>query len=282
MDDKSLRAYLFEMIGTFAFVFVSAGAVMAAQMGGLQPASLSIALATGLIYAAALAMTLPTSGGYLNPAVVLTLWVFRRMDGGRASGLAGMQILGGVIAGLAVRFLFPYREDVFNVTRLGATHVQLGIFGLSADSVPTLSVILKGIGIELALTFVVVLVLFVTAFDPRSPRWFGKWASKTPALWLGIALTAVTIVGFPLTGAAVNPARWLGPALAEFTVAPLNEQHPFADHAVYWIGPIAGALLAGWVYHSLVQSEDETTSVKTTAASMATPAVSSTLYRARK
>ena len=48
MDDKNLRAYLAELVGTFALVFISAGAVCVNQMGGLQPGSLAIALAAGL------------------------------------------------------------------------------------------------------------------------------------------------------------------------------------------------------------------------------------------
>jgi hypothetical protein len=97
------------------------------------------------------------------------------------------------------------------------------------------------------------------ALDPRAPRWLGSWASRMTALWLGIVLAAITIVGFPLTGAAANPARWFGPALTELTVESLKTR-AFTDHAVYWIGPIAGALVAGWVYTAFVLEDTETAS----------------------
>jgi aquaporin TIP len=254
MDDKFLRSCFVEMVGTFALVFVSAGAIMVTVMGGFQPGSVAIALAAGLIYAAALAFSLPSAGGYLNPAVVVTLWVFRRMDGMRATGLVFGQLLGAFLAALLLRVVFPNREDVFTATRLGTPHLSLGAF-----SDVNLVSILKGIGIEGVLTFILVMVLFAVALDPRAPRWLGSWASRMTALWLGIVLAAITIVGFPLTGAAANPARWFGPALAELTVESLKTR-AFTDHAVYWIGPIAGALVAGWVYTAFVLEDTETPS----------------------
>jgi aquaporin Z len=286
MDEKNLRAYFVEMVGTFALVFVSAGAVMVNLMGGLQPASVSIALAAGLVYATALAFTVPISGGYLNPAVVVTLWVFKRMDGFRATGLVFGQVLGAFLAGLLLRVVFPYREDVFTATHLGTPHLNLEAFDpMHIGTSVNLITIVKGIGIEMALTFILVMVLYATALDPRGPRRLGAWAGKLPALWLGLALAAVTIVGYPLTGAAVNPARWVGTALAELTVESLRTQ-AFVDHAVYWIGPIAGALLAGWIYTAFVLEEQESPSVAHTkpgaGSAAAAAAVGSTLYRAKK
>src|SRR5712692_8169272 len=136
MDDRNLRAYMTELVGTFALVLVSAGAVCVSQMGGLQPASISIALAAGLIYAAMLAVTLPQSGGYLNPAVTIMLWVFRRLDSSRTLALIGVQVLGAVMAGLVLRFILPYREDVLIATHLGTPHMNLGQFDAEAFTFP--------------------------------------------------------------------------------------------------------------------------------------------------
>jgi aquaporin TIP len=282
MDDKNLRAYMAELIGTFALVLVSAGAVVVNGMGGLQPATLSIALAAGLIYAAMLAVTLPQSG-YLNPAVTITLWVFRRLDSGKTLALVGVQVLGALMAGLALRLMLPFREDVFNATRLGAPHLNLVQFGAEKFS---LSVRLEGIAIELVLTFILVFTIFATLIDPRAPRWFGPSVQRLGALWVGLVVVVATIVAFPLTGAALNPARWLGPALAELTVESLRLQGPFDDNAAYWIGPIGGALLAGWAYTALIlppEEEEKTTGHRAGPAVAGMPAnVTSTLFRTRK
>src|SRR5205814_2446518 len=97
--------------------------------------------------------------------------------------------------------------------------------------------LLTGIALEMAFTFLLTLVIFATIFDPRRPRLGGTVA--------GLALTASVLIGWNLTGAALNPARWLGAAVSQRTVPTLQAQPVFADHSVYWMGPIVGALLAG-------------------------------------
>src|SRR5947209_8685227 len=98
MDDKILRACMAELVGTFAFVLLSAASVCVCYMGALPPEPMTAALVSGLasgcIYAAALAATAPVAGGYLNPAITIVLWVFRRLDGGKAIGLVCAQVLG--------------------------------------------------------------------------------------------------------------------------------------------------------------------------------------------
>src|SRR5213593_2681315 len=125
MEERNLRAYFAELIGTFALVFVSAGAICATQMGGLQPWSVCVALAAGLMYAGALAVTLPVSGGYLNPAITLMLWVFKRLDGGKAIALIFVQFLGSAIAGFVFRLLAPMQESALRAAHLGTPHMNL-------------------------------------------------------------------------------------------------------------------------------------------------------------
>src|SRR5258708_34532193 len=148
MDDKNLRAYFAELIGTFALVFISAGAVWVHRLGGLEPWSVSSPLAAGLIYAAALAVTLPISSGYLNPAITLLLWVFKHMDGGKAVALIFVQFLGATLAGFALRLLFPLQESAMIASHMWAPHLNLEVFnGMSRATM------LKGIVIQCVLTF---------------------------------------------------------------------------------------------------------------------------------
>jgi aquaporin TIP len=242
---------------------------------------ITIALACGCTYAAALALTLPLAGGYLNPAVTIMLWVFRRMDAGKAALLVILQVLGAFVAGLVLAFVVPGRDDLVTSTHLGAPYLNLDVFNAAGV---TMVPLLKGVGVECVLTFILVFILFGLTFDPRLTAAPGSAGSRLTALWLGLVLAAVTFVGFPLTGAAVNPARWLGPALAELTVQSLRPV-AFVDNAVYWIGPIGGALLAGWLYTALVlPPEEEHRAVAQPHAPVGTTTagVSSTLFRARK
>src|SRR5690349_23291533 len=110
----SARAYLAEFAGTFAWVFLCAAAVLAdagATLGTPRPGLVGIALVAGFSYAGLLAVTAPLSGGFLNPAVTLALWVFHRLDSGRAVALALVQFAGAAVGGLAVRALVNVRED---------------------------------------------------------------------------------------------------------------------------------------------------------------------------
>jgi glycerol uptake facilitator-like aquaporin len=210
-----------------------------------------------------LAVTLPVSGGYLNPAIAIMLWVFKKIDGPRASALVLVQLLGATLAALILRYVLPGQDDILRASRLGAPHLNLDFFNAVA-----LGSILKGAGIELLLTFILTFAVFGLAFDLRMPR---------------SAVMAITIVGLPLTGAALNPARWFGPAIAETTVMFLRGR-AFEDNAVYWIGPIAGSLLAGALYSTLVLPPAAEERPAQTAANAAGGPVgaSSTLFRARK
>src|SRR5262245_12039001 len=96
--DKTSRAYLVELIGSLIFVFLSAGVVCTSKLaelhGQAQPYLVGIALAQGFILAVVLSATMNVSGGYLNPAVTLMLWVFKRLGGSRTIGLIVAQLLG--------------------------------------------------------------------------------------------------------------------------------------------------------------------------------------------
>jgi aquaporin TIP len=251
MDRTLLRAYVVELIGTFALVFFGAAVVCvnymttpsgqqpgSATLLAFQPGLVGIALAQGLILAVVLSITVPVSGGYLNPAVALMLWVFNRLDSRRASWLIGAQILGSVLAALCVGYTFA--APVLQDARLGTPHLNPAVF-LRDAPVLARGALMTGTGMELVLTFFVVFAIFGVTLDGSRQRLAGLGA--------GMAWTAALLVGFPLTGAATNPARWFGPALLELTLSatPAGLSPPFADAFVYIAGPTVGALLAGLV-----------------------------------
>jgi glycerol uptake facilitator-like aquaporin len=73
------------------------------------------------------------------------------------------------------------------------------------------------------------------AIDERAPA--GMYG-----LAIGLVLVADILAGGALTGAAMNPARAFGPALASGV---------WSDHLVYWIGPLAGGLVAALAFRLL-------------------------------
>jgi len=185
------------------------------------------------------------------------------------------QLLGSAVAGLCLFLLAYFQESLANISHLGAPQLNTEAVG-TGPYVP----LFKGIALELVLSFLVVIAVFGTVLDPRASRWAGPWASRLACLWLGLLLAAETIVASPYTGAAVNPARWFGPAMWDR----IHNDLALHYHAVYWVGPIAGALLAGWVYTALILPPEEEQRVSQTSAHAgnAPAGVGSSLSRARK
>jgi glycerol uptake facilitator-like aquaporin len=243
MDGK-LRPYLAELLGTFVLVFVAAGTVCASSRTETAPPwlNLAISLAEGCALAVALTFsTLDGPGGCLNPAFTLMLWVCKRLDGYRVLAFIAVQLIGAALAGLAVRVSFG--EIVLTNARLGTPHLKA--FVEPEGEIP-FSSIFAGIGLEAAFTAIVAFAVFATLIDPRRPRQGG--------VGVGIAQVAVALFGFNLTGGCANPARWFGPAVWQMTVPALRTEFPgpFADHLVYWVGPIVGAVFGGVLYSSVI------------------------------
>jgi glycerol uptake facilitator-like aquaporin len=209
--------------------------------------------------------TLHLSGGFLNPAVTVSLWVFKRIEPGRFWWLIGGQLLGAFAAGLCVRLMF--QDSVLGGdAHFGTPHLNLPAFGGVAGGAVSLKMLSSGVAIEFILTFIFTFAIYGTLLDPRAPQ--------VGALGAGLTLTALTLMAFPLTGAAVNPARWLGPALWELTL----QRDALRDHLVYWAGPIFGALAAGGVYEYLFWPVAEKNAEPAEATSGGTP-VTSTLFK---
>ncbi|MDA4120964.1 MAG: aquaporin [Thaumarchaeota archaeon] len=215
-----------ELVGTFVFVLVGAGSALGAPSVGEPAASLLIAaLSNGLGLAMAVTATMTISGGVLNPAVALGLFVGNKLDRKDLVPYMLAEVAGAVAAGIALVLAFPF--SLGNSTHWGA---------------PTLSGLLtvgQGIVIEALLTFVLVIAVYGTAVDIRAP--------KIGGLGIGLAVLADVLVAGNLTGAAMNPARALGPMIA-------GSFFPSYWY-IYIVGPVIGAVAAGLVYRYLFESK---------------------------
>lgn len=215
-----------ELVGTFVFVLVGAGsAVGTASLASPNSGSalLIAALGNGLGLAVAVSVTMNVSGGVLNPAVTLGLWAGKKLPSRDVVPYMVVQMLGAVAAGLALVSVFP--------SVLGSP-VEWGS--------PTLNNLLsawQGVGVEALMTFFLMLAVYGTAVDPRSP--------KIGGLGIGLAVVADVFVAGNLTGAAMNPARAYGPMVA----AGFFPSYWY----IYLIGPVIGAVAAGLVYRFLIE-----------------------------
>jgi len=254
MDLRFVRLYVIELVGTFGLVFFSAGVVCVNHMTtpdtqqpatstlmAYQPGLVGIAVAQGLVLAALLGATVRVSGGYLNPAIAMMLWLFNRLDTRRFAWFVGAQFLGAFLAGMCLHFLFT--EEVARQSQLphlGTPHVSPEAYGPLLDH----GNLLAGTGVELLLTFFLVFAIFSVADGVAQPGLAGCIG--------GMVLAVCVLVGFPLTGAAINPARWFGTMTWELVRGGTLFGRPhYADLFVYVAGPILGALLAGAFYFKI-------------------------------
>ncbi|MFT4039713.1 MAG: MIP family channel protein, partial [Thermomicrobiales bacterium] len=227
MDDRDLwKAAIAEFLGPFALVVAGVGAVISTQNLGDGGNLVAVALAHGLAIALMAAALGAISGGHFNPAVSVAMLATGNVAPVRAGVYIVSQLLGAVAGAGLLTLVFPALGEIGR-NNVG---VNLGVPGLGPDVT-----VVGGVVFEAVMTFFLVLVIFGTAVDARGPK-------AIAPLMIGLTITMDIIFGGRITGAAMNPARAFGPELV---------QQDFTNWWIYWIGPIAGGLIAAFLYSIL-------------------------------
>lgn len=227
------KVFFAEFIGTFALLFIGAGA-------GIAGAGLvGVALAHGLtlmVFAYAFGYI---SGTHVNPAVT---WAFvwnGTLKWSEAAVYWVAQFIGAISAAGALHL---FAGDVSG----GAT------VGSLTDTAPILAM-----AVEAVLTFFLVNTILHTAVG-------GKGGSMA-GLAIGMTLTAAILVGGPLTGASLNPARTLGTAV--YAAPSFGSVYTYV---IYFFGPLIGSTLALLAYRFFTDA-DETPAMPEAAAPAKAP-----------
>ena len=209
------KKFLAELIGTFALIFFGAGAILthnATQMVGMT----GIAVAHGLAILVMIYAFGAVSGGHFNPAVTFGFLVTRRIGVGGAIVYWIAQLVGASLAAWVLLRAWH-----------GPTEAHLGAPAVAAGVSPMLAMCLEGL-----MAFMLVIVIFGSAVDPRASKGFAGLA-------IGLTLTGNILAGGALTGASFNPARAFGPALLSGY---------WQDQWLYWVGPLLGGAIAALLY----------------------------------
>ena len=212
---RQVRPLAAEFVGTLLFVFLGVGSVVA------NSGPLGVALAHGVGMAIIVSMTMSISGGHMNPAVTVGLWIANRFDGRFVGQYIAAQLLGAILGAALVKALFPH---------VAVATALVGTPRLASDVT-----FMQGVWIEAVLTFFLVSAVFGTAVSTEAP--------KIGGFGIGLAIFVDILVGGSLTGAVMNPARAFGPALVA---------GQWDAHAVYWIGPLIGAAVAGALWKAVL------------------------------
>jgi aquaporin Z len=226
MSNSLPSKLLAEFIGTFAFVFIGAGAAAVVGDGVGLPGLIAIAFAHGLTIMAFAFAYGSVSGGHMNPAVTVGVLAAGAMRLDEAAGYIASQLVGGIVGALLLAAVLGGVATGLGTPQL-AHNLALGVTTLSITPG-------AGFAIEAVLAFFLVTIVLSTAVAGR--------AGNLAPLAIGMTLTLNIIMGGALTGAAFNPARALGPMIATGN---------FADAWLYVTAPIVGAILAAMTHLGL-------------------------------
>jgi len=223
------KKFAAEFIGTFWLVLGGCGsAVLAAAFPEVGIGLAGVSLAFGLTVLTMAYAIGHISGCHLNPAVTVGLWAGGRHPAGEVLPYIVAQVLGAV-AGAFVLLMIASGQPGFDVSGGLASN------GYGAHSPGGYS-LASGFLTEVVMTLMF-LVIILGATDRRAPAGFAPIA-------IGLGLTLIHLISIPVTNTSVNPARSTGPALmvGDWAIGQLW---------LFWVAPIVGALIAGYLYRWL-------------------------------
>jgi aquaporin Z len=230
---KDMKKLVAEFIGTLWLVLGGCGsAVLAAAYPELGIGFAGVALAFGLTVVTMAYAIGHISGCHLNPAVSIGLWIGGRFDKKEVLPYIAAQVLGG-IAGAGILFLIASGKPDF----------ELGGFAANGygDHSPGGYSMIAALVCEVVMTFIFLIVIL------------GSTHAKAPkglaGLAIGLCLTLIHLISIPVTNTSVNPARSTSQAIFAGDWA-------LGQLWLFWVAPIAGAILAGLVYKLISPDEN--------------------------
>jgi len=222
-----------EFFGTFWLVFGGCGsAIFAAGYPELGIGFVGVSLAFGLTVLTMAYAVGHISGGHFNPAVSFGLWAGGKFPAKDLIGYIVAQLV-GAIAAAALLYLIISGKDGF--TDVGGFAAN-GYGALSPDRFSMASVFVA----EFLLTAFFLLIILGST-NERAPKGFAPIA-------IGLGLTLIHLISIPISNTSVNPARSTSQAL--FAGGDFLPQT-----WLFWVAPILGAIVAGFIHKALFDKE---------------------------
>lgn len=222
-----------EFFGTFWLVFGGCGsAVFAAGYPDLGIGFVGVALAFGLTVLTMAYAVGHISGGHFNPAVSFGLWAGGKFEAKDLLGYIIAQLIGAIAAAGVLYLIISGKSDFVDIGGFASN----GYGELSPDGYSMTSALVA----EFVLTAFFLLIILGST-NARAPKGFAPIA-------IGLGLTIIHLISIPITNTSVNPARSTSQALfagGEFT----------AQLWLFWVAPIAGAIVAGFIHKALFDKE---------------------------
>jgi len=228
-----------EFFGTYWLVFGGCGsALFAAGIPNLGIGFAGVALAFGLTVLTMAYAVGHISGGHFNPAVSLGLWAGGRFSAKDLLSYILVQCAGALLAA-GTLYVILNGKPGFEIdnTKAGA-FASNGFGAFSPD----------GYGIEAAFLAEFVLTMFFLIIILGATDKFAN--GKFAGVAIGLALTLIHLISIPITNTSVNPARSLSQAV-------FVGGEPLAQVWLFWLAPISGAVLGGFIYKAFLEKKEE-------------------------
>lgn len=260
-----LRQCTAELVGTFILVFFGVGAVHAAILTGAQSGLWQVAVVWGLAIALAIYATGAISGTHINPAVTLSMMVFRNFPPARVLPYVAAQVVGAFLGAAVLYLLFSGALVQFELAHdliRGQPGSELAAM-CYGDYFPnpaiahslqwgaemvshTQAMLAEGIGTAFLVFFVFALT------DSRNSGSPGRLLAP---LLIGLGVAIIISIVAPLTQAGLNPARDFGPRLFAWfagwgEIAIPGPRGGFLT--VYIIAPLIGGVVGAAAYTLLL------------------------------
>jgi aquaporin Z len=229
MDHDLTRRVVAEFFGTFWLTFGGCGAaVLAAAFPDLGIGFAGVALAFGLTVLSMAYAVGHISGGHFNPAVTLGLW-----SAGRCADRHVLPYIAAQAAGAILGAAFLYLIASGKAGWVPGGFASNGYGELSPGKYGLFACLLT----EILTTFFFLFIILGATSKGAATGFAG--------IPIGFALVLIHLITIPVTNTSVNPARSTGPAL-------FGGIDYVAQLWMFWLGPIVGAMIAGylarWLY----------------------------------
>ncbi|KAF9425298.1 hypothetical protein BGZ94_007667 [Podila epigama] len=206
-----------EFIGTAMFLFLAVGGADAVSRGASEgTAILGVAFSFGIGLMVTAWGFGRISGAHFNPAITLANLVVGNTNIPKAGLYWICQLLGGILGVAMARGVTPSTESIGQINYL--------------ENGETLA---KGFFLEFWLTCMLCFVYLMTTEERNR-------SSFMAPLPIGFTLFSCHLFACRYTNASINPAR----AFATSLVSRNFSEH----HWIYWIGPLAGGIMAAAMY----------------------------------
>ncbi|WBX70182.1 aquaporin Z [Tenacibaculum retecalamus] len=228
-----MKKYLAESFGTFWLVFGGCGsAIFAAGFPDLGIGFVGVALAFGLTVLTMAYAVGHISGGHFNPAVSLGLWAGGKFSAKELIPYIISQLVGAILAAAALFLIVSGKSDFETIGGFAAN----GYGELSPGGYNMTSAFVT----EFLLTMFFLLIILGST-NERAPKGFAPIA-------IGLGLTLIHLISIPITNTSVNPARSMSQAL-------FAGGDYLTQSWLFWVAPIAGAIVAGFIHKALFYKE---------------------------